>query len=145
MKKSFTLMVSFMVAVLVSISCSSPLRKVERAQNNVTEANKELDKANKEYLEDIKKYKSETAARIALNKQLIADLKARKKEEKDVDKDDFNKRIALLEQRNSDLKKTLDEYHGDGEDKWQVFKTKFNQDMNDLGNAFKDMGANKNN
>ena len=58
MKKSFTaITASVLLTSAIIISCSTPAEKVVNAQNNVTEANKNLDKANGEYLADIKKYR----------------------------------------------------------------------------------------
>jgi hypothetical protein len=58
-------------------------------------------------------------------------------------KADYNKRIAELEQKNSDMKKKLDDYKADGKDKWEQFKKDFSRDMDDLGNAFKDLTTKK--
>lgn len=42
-------------------SCNTPGEKAENAENKVIEANKDLNKANKKYLEDIEKYRKKTA------------------------------------------------------------------------------------
>ena len=43
-----------------------------------------------------------------------------------------------MEKRNSELKIKLDNYKEDGTDKWQIFKTEFKSDMDELGKAFAD-------
>lgn len=41
------------------------------------------------------------------------------------------------------MKKKLDDYKADGKDKWEQFKKDFSRDMDDLGNAFKDLTTKK--
>src|ERR1022692_3329323 len=85
-------------ATLTGCDNPSPQQKVENAQNNVTEANKNLDKANEEYLADIDNYRKETDAKAAANDKIIADLKARIDIQKKETQDDYKKKIAELEQ-----------------------------------------------
>lgn len=47
-----------------------------------------------------------------------------------------NKKITVLEQKNSDLKKKLDDYKVEDKEQWEKFKVEFSKDMNDLGTAF---------
>lgn len=118
-------------------SCTTPAEKVENAQTNVAEAKKDLALANQEYLTEIESYRKETADKITANDKSIADFKARvAKEKKDV-KADYEKQIAELEQKNSDMKKRLDEYKADSKEQWVKFKTEFGADMDNLGKAFK--------
>ena len=49
------------------------------------------------------------------------------------------KKIDELEQKNSELKKRLDDYKADGKEKWEKFKAEFSHDMDELGKAFKDL------
>jgi hypothetical protein len=67
----------------------------------------------------------------------VAEFKARIANQKKVAKDDYERQIADLEQKNSDMKKQLDDYKIDGKEQWQAFKTKFSKDMDNLGKAFK--------
>ena len=91
MKKSVLFFaVSTFIAGVIFTSCNTPKQKVENAQNNVTEANKDLDKANQEYLVEIENYRKETADKIAANDQSIVEFKARvehDKKEAKADKD----------------------------------------------------------
>ncbi len=86
-------------------SCNTHAEKLENAQNDVIEANKDLNKANKEYLGDMRNYKKETADKIAANDKSIAELKARVEYEKKEAKVDYKKKIAELEQGNSGMKR----------------------------------------
>ena len=119
------------------ISCNTPAEKVENAQTTVQEANKDLDVANKEYLADMKVYRQETADKIAANDKSIADFKVRVAKQKKDAKADYEKQIADLEQKNTDMRKRLDDYKVDGKEQWEKFKTEFGHDMDELGKAFK--------
>ena len=44
-----------------------------------------------------------------------------------------------MEQKNTDLKRRLDDYKQDGKENWEKFKIEFNRDMDELGKAFKDL------
>jgi F0F1-type ATP synthase membrane subunit b/b' len=145
MKKTIlTLAVSTLLTGAILTSCSSPAEKVENEQKNVEEANKDLDKANKEYLADIENYKKEKADKIAANEQSIAEFKTRMENKKKDAKDDYKKKIAELEQKNSDMKKKMDDYKAEGKEKWEEFKAEFTRDMEELGNAFKDLTVKNN-
>ena len=124
---------------MILTNCSTPTEKVQEAKENVAEANKDLDKAQEEYLTDIDNCRKATDEKIAANDQSIADFKTRIADEKKEAKADYNSKIAALEQKNSDMKKHMDEYKAEGKEKWEKFKTEFNHDMEELGKAFKDL------
>jgi uncharacterized protein YcfL len=74
MKKSiFTITATILTIALAVISCSSPEEKVEKAENQVVEANDKLDSAIKNYQEDMAAYRIETANRIVDNEKAIAE------------------------------------------------------------------------
>ena len=134
MKKLLSaLAVCIFITGAILTGCNTPAQKVDKAQNNVIEANKDLENANKEYLADIENYRKETANRIAANDQNIIEFKAKIEHDKKAAKADYNKKIAALEQRNRDMKKKMDEYKAEGKDNWVKFKAEFNHDMDELG------------
>lgn len=96
--------VTFAMGMILT-NCSTPTEKVEKAEANVAEANKDLDKAQEEYLTDIDNCRKVTDEKIAANDQSIADFKTRIANEKKDAKADYNNKIADLEQKNSDMKK----------------------------------------
>src|SRR5438105_7405366 len=81
--------------------CNTSEQKLENAQNNVNEANKNLAEANQEYLADVEKYKKETADRIADNERSIREFNARIESDKREAKEDYRKKLVALEQKNS--------------------------------------------
>ena len=128
----------FLTGALLT-SCNTPAQKVENAEDNVTEANQDLAKANREYEAEIESYRKETADKIEANNKSIADFNARIALEKKDAQDDYRRQIATLEQKNSDMKKKMDDYKAEGKEKWEKFKTEFSRDLEELGNAFKDL------
>jgi len=141
MKKSilFFAACAFITTGSIITSCNTSAEKVENAQNNVIQANKDLDQANKEYLADIENYRIETANRIAANDQAIAEFKANMEHQKKAVKADYRKKIADLEEKNKEMKQKMDNYKEEGKEKWQIFKAEFSHDMDELGKAFKDI------
>jgi septal ring factor EnvC (AmiA/AmiB activator) len=127
-----TLMMS---AILIS-GCSTPAEKVENAQKDVTQANIDLDKANQAYEADIANYRAETDNKITANNKSIAEFNARIELEKQDARAEYRKKIVALEQKNSDMKKKMDDYKMTGKENWEIFKTEFSHDMDELGKAF---------
>ena len=142
MKQSiFALAVVTLMTGAALTSCNTPTQKVENAQDNVIEAKKELDQANQEYMADIEKFRKEKSELITANNQRIAEFKGRIENQNEEAKSDFNQKIAELENKNSDMKKKLDDYKMEGKEKWEIFKTEFNGNMDELGEAFNDLTA----
>jgi F0F1-type ATP synthase membrane subunit b/b' len=138
MKKSiFVFLVSAFSIAILSTSCNTPGEKVENAIDKVNKANADLAKANEDYNNDVATYRREEAAKIAANEQSIAEFKVRIANEKKDAKAKYLKDIADLEQKNSDMKKQIDDYKADSKENWAIFKEKFSHDMDELGKAFK--------
>lgn len=140
MKKSILALAVFtFISATAVLSCTSPSEKVENAETNVEEANKDLEKANDDYLTEVESYRKQTDEKIIANEQSIKEFNARIANEKKEAKAAYQKKIAELEQKNSDMKKKMDDYKQDGKENWEKFKTEFNRDMDELGKAFKDL------
>lgn len=141
MKKSIlTLTVCIFLTTVFWTSCNSPAQKVENAKENVDEAAEDLDKAKAEYMADVERYRQESAEKIAANNQAIIDFKANVNKQKQSARAQYNKSIAELEQKNKDLQMKLEGYKDEGKDKWESFKMEFNHDMEELGQAFSNLG-----
>jgi phosphoenolpyruvate-protein kinase (PTS system EI component) len=120
-------------------SCSSPADDVSDAQEEVDDAQNELDVANMELDKDMKAFRKKTFDKIADNKVQIAELKLAIEKDKSAMKTIHQKQIVELQARNNDLKMRLDNYKGEGEDKWEDFKKELDHDMNEIGNSLKDL------
>src|SRR5436190_23625739 len=100
---------SALLAVLILTGCSTPSEKVVQAENNVVSANADLDSANKAYTADVDRYKAESAARITANEKSLSDFKGRIDAQKKEAQDDYKSKIAMLEMKNTDMKKKMDD------------------------------------
>jgi len=84
----------------------------------------------------MKNYKTESLDKIAANEKSIAEFNARTEHEKKEAKADYKAKIAELEQRNTDMKKKMDDYKEDGKENWEKFKVDFNLEMDELNQSF---------
>lgn len=128
-------------SAIVFAGCSTSAEKVENAQEAVTDANKDLDKANAEYMADIKNYRELTALQIERNNLEIAKFKLRVEGEKKETRAEYYRDIAALEEKNNAYKKKLDMYQSDNKTNWEIFKSEFSHDMNELGTAINGLGT----
>jgi len=144
-KLILTLTTSILLGVAISIflasaiftSCDTGAEKVDNAKNKAVEADENFYKVNQEYLADIDSFKRETAAKIDANNVMIADFKTKTAYAKKDAKVYYDELIAVLQQKNIEMKAKLDAYEENGKDNWETFKAEFSSDMNDLGEAFK--------
>ena len=58
-------------------------------------------------------------------------------------RDKYEKEVLTLEQKNAELRKSISEYKYEGKDNWEEFKRDFNNNMNVIGNAIKDLFSKK--
>jgi hypothetical protein len=94
----------------------------------------------KDYAAKYDAFKKNADARIESNSDKIKKLKDDYPADATVtQKEDFNKRVTYLEQKNDDLKMRLKAYKP--ESNWGEFKTKFNHDMKNLGHSFSAFGS----
>lgn len=131
--KILSMAITTLIAGTMLTSCQSSTEKVEDAQKNFVKANDDLNKANEEYLKDIEDYRKKMAEKVAENDKSLAEFKARVDHEKKAAKADYIKKIVALEQKNSDIKKAMEDYKAEGKEKWEIFKLKFSHDMDELG------------
>ena len=141
MKKStfLPLFLSAFIFLLSISSCDTSKEKVEKAEKNVIEAKDNLDTAKKNYQADIDNYKRITADRIAANEKSILELNAKVAKEKKEAKADHLQKVAELEKKNEDMKKKLENYKAEDNDKWTVFKIEFNNEMDNLEKSIKEL------
>lgn len=131
--------VSIFLFALAIGSCDTPAEKVDKAQENVVKANNELDSAISDYVKDIDTYRLSTSKAILENEKSIAELKESALKQKLIARADFERKIKSLEQKNLELKKKLNDYKAEGNDKWKTFKLEFSKEMDDVGRSIKDL------
>jgi exonuclease VII large subunit len=139
MKKSILSMAVIVTMVFTMfIGCQTPSKKIDNAQENVLKANEELNQALKD---SIQIYRSMTQQKLIANEKRIADYKAKIAIEKKESKDKHEMELAKLVQKNNDLKTKLENYTEEDNVKWEAFKIEFNRDMDELGQALKDLSV----
>ncbi len=139
MKNCSLIITSLIAGTIFFGSCDSPEGKVENAKNELETAEENLAKAQEEYLADIEYYKQDMVQRIENNNQEIEKLKLKisiEDENRELN-DAYRKKIGILEERNSELRKKIDTYQAENKDKWENFKREFNRDINELGESLK--------
>jgi predicted RNase H-like nuclease (RuvC/YqgF family) len=147
MKKTiFSLTVIVFMAGTILSSCQSSAKKVENAEdklqnakNETKEAQSELNKVRNDSITEYQQFKKESEERIIANDKSIAEFKAKLASMKKESRSDYEKVIAGLEQKNSDLKKKLENFKDEGQENWKSFKNEFNHDMDELGEALKNL------
>lgn len=148
MKKSI-----FILAVTTSLlaggiftSCQSNDQKVEAAKDKVQDARQDLIEAQTDAYdaevakinsEEWKTFKIETENNIKNNELRIAELRVQLEKPGKIFDPIYKNKIEVLEQKNLDMKNRLIAYENSQSD-WEVFKSEFNQDMEDLNKALRE-------
>lgn len=89
--------------------------------------------------DEVKTFKEEQLKKIKENEDRIAELKRKRDSTKGKVDDAYDKRIEKLEASNAELKKRVITYNETDKSKWEEFKREFSHDMDELGQALKDM------
>ncbi len=144
MKKSIYSLVAvlFLIAGSVFTSCNSATVKEE---NNATE----VEDANTDVVvvatpEEWQAFKTDAEAKIKNNEIRIEELTVQMNKPGKLFDEVYKNRIQTLEQQNKDLQTRIDAYDRTQTD-WEKFKREFNHDMDEIGNALKDITVNNKN
>ena len=147
MKNSILVIASTLFLTVTILSgCQSSATKVENAEDKVQDAKNDLADSQRnlyairlDTISNYEQFKIEAEKILIAQEKNITDLKARLASEKKVINADYDKKLAELENKNSELERKLADYKDDGQDKWNSFKAEFNHDIDELGKAFKDL------
>jgi hypothetical protein len=111
--------------------------KAEEARKDEASAQDKLRLAKIDSAADFQKFKEGAEAKISENEREIIDLKTNKIiKDKDANIK-YDNKVLALEQKNDELKKKIEAADGTKTDMWSSFKTSFNHDMEELGEAMK--------
>lgn len=148
MKKSILILAATtLMAGTIFTGCESPGQKEDAAQAKVEDAKQDLKTAQDEaqeaalnaaIAEEWKTFKRESEVKITDNETRIAELKVKIKKPGNTFDDQYKKKIETLEQKNKDLRTSMDNYVQTDSD-WESFKREFNHDMDELGKALTDL------
>lgn len=141
MKKTIlTLVITMFVVTTAFVSCKPATKEEIEAKENVQEANEELTEAKRAATaEEWQEFKDDMNEAIKKNDERIAELKLKMKNTgKSIDAE-YEENIDALEQKNNDLKFKMEAYKNDANADWESFKREFNHDMDEVGQALKDL------
>ena len=94
--------------------------------------------------EEWRVFKSDAEIKIKENEVRIGELKVKMKKSGKTFDAMYEKNIIALEQKNKDLRTKISNYESNQSD-WEAFKREFNHDMDELGQAIKDLTVNNKN
>jgi hypothetical protein len=138
------------VSVVVGgiITLTSPTASGQQSYQKASESGKEIAATKKDLSEvaidsaaDFQKFKELAGANLRENQQKIVALKTKKSVESKEVKENYDKRIIVLEQKNNKLKKEIEESASIKTVMWPSFKRQFNHDIIELRNAIKEAGV----
>lgn len=154
MKKTLITFVAIMlVTVTIFTSCQSSAQKEKVAEENLQGAQKDLEKAQDNADEDAAKtakaedwriFKLDAEAKIKANEIRIAGIREKMKTSGKAPDAIYQTKIDLLEQQNKNMTARIEAYTKTQSD-WEEFKREFNHDMDQLGEALKDITVNNKN
>ncbi|MDB5284846.1 MAG: hypothetical protein JWO06_3921 [Bacteroidota bacterium] len=144
MKKSvYALALGTIIAGMTLTSCGSKEQKLDDAKQNLQDAKEEVKVAEKQLNPEYVSYRAEEEQKITANETRITELRTKINKPGKAPLDDWRKkRIDELEQKNAELRSRLYGYEKERSD-WEAFKSKFNSDMDKLGDDFRDFGKDK--
>lgn len=140
MKHIFTFAVAGLMAGTLSTGCGKTSeQKVENAKENVGDAKQDLQDAQTKYLAEWQTFKRDSELTIEANEKRIDAFKEKMERAGPKAKAKYRKDVAVLEQKNRDLKKKLEDYKDEGQSKWEEFKTNFKHDLDGVGRTMTDL------
>jgi uncharacterized protein YpmB len=147
MKKSIIILGSTLILTVIIITgCFSSSTKIKNAEDKVQEAKMDLAEAKTDLflikLDTISNYdqfKMEAEKLVIAQEKSMEEFKAWFESEKKGMDAEHEKRLAIMENKNNELKTKLADFKEDGQGTWIAFRNEFNRDMNELGNSLKDL------
>ena len=134
------------IVILGIAGCNSPKQKAEKLENaeeNVIEAQQELNEAVIDSTNEYDRFKAESEAKLIANDVKIAALKDQLKTDKKEIRTKYEKQLTELEQKNAKLKSNIAEYKDIDKSNWEKFKVSFNEALDALGKAISGIATDK--
>jgi hypothetical protein len=150
MKKTiYTFAATLLVAGAILTSCDTAKQNEQDAKEEVKDAKQDLKEAQADVqreatAEEWQAFKADAEVRIANNEKEIAALRLKLKKPGKILDPLYEDRIAVLEQRNRDLRTRINSYESTRSG-WEKFKSEYNHDMEALGTSLKDFGVDNKN
>lgn len=110
-------------------------QKVENARENLNTTEQDLHAAVVDSTNEYDRYKMESEAKLKENDLKIAQLKANLKSDKAEIRTKYENELTSLENKNAKLRTSIADYKETDKNKWEKFKSNFNQDLDELGQS----------
>lgn len=137
--------IAFLAGTISTSFGQVPDKQAVKARENLKEekkdvvgAKKDLKVAQKDSVSDYQKLTKESEVKFKANEKSIAALRDLITRSNSTEKAVYQKKLSLLENKNSDLKKELADYKALGQTQFATFKSKFNRDLDQLAKELKD-------
>lgn len=125
-----------LVTALVLSSCDNKSDKVDRAESNVAEAERDLEIAKSEVEAELRMYRANNTERIKEYNRKISDIEQRVENESDEEvREELEEKLDELKESHTELKREMDNYQASGRENWEEFKDSFTSKMDDLGDS----------
>jgi len=137
---SLAIAATLLAGIIFNACQSAPsTQEEEAAQAKLDSANLELKAAqNTVTTEELEAFKIESAQKIRNNELIIADFKDRRSTTESKFDALYTEKLNKLEQQNMYMKARIDNYEKT-QSNWTFFKRDFNRDMDELGQALKNI------
>lgn len=135
------------MAGTIFTSCQSSIQKQEAARDKVQDARQDLNAAQKDAnaaaqvvatAEEWEAFRNESELKIKANEIRITELNVKMKKPGEIFDEIYEKKITNLEQQNKEMRARLVAYEK-SQSNWESFKREFNHDMDEIGQALKDL------
>jgi len=135
------------MAAAIFTSCQSSIQKQEAARDKVQDARQDLNAAQKDAnaaaqvvatAEEWEAFRNDSELKIKANEIRITELNVKMKKPGEIFDEIYEKKITNLEQQNREMRARLVAYEK-SQSNWESFKREFNHDMDEIGQALKDL------
>ena len=109
------------------------------SEQNAANTRQELRDDRGAYRTEWQSFRNESGRIIEANEKRIDAFKEKMEIAGADTKAKYNEDVAVLEQKNRELRKKLEDYKDEGRGKWVQFKTDFSQDVDGIGKTMKDL------
>lgn len=130
------------ICTVGAVSCSNTEQKMETAEEareRVIQATRTLQESYLDSLNEYILYKAEIVAQLQENELEVSSFKTIIKLETLAIQDKFEKQIEQMEFKNRQLKTIITDHQVETHEKWILFKSDFNEQMNSLTQLMKEM------
>lgn len=124
--------ITFMAGSVTTTFAQVQDQTTKKSSDNLTEAQKSSMNQQTDSIAEFQKFKTEYEAKLKTNEKNIVGLKQNLSVVSENDKEAYRKSLTQFETTNNELKKQLADYKYVGQENWNIFKNKFNTELNKL-------------